>query len=192
MPRTRRRRDARNAVALLIEDHRRLQKLFKDFDRLDRAEEEARIEIVETACAELKLHTILEEEIFYPAVRSKAAPEDADSLAEAAIEHEVAEMLIDRLGETEPGDPDYAALFKVLSGYVRQHIKEEERTLFPRARKMNGLDLEELCMAMLARRDQLLAAAESANEALEGELTEADPANAPKENAGVHRARSVR
>jgi hemerythrin superfamily protein len=163
------RQDSSDAIAMLIADHRKVQRLFKDFDKLDRSDEDACIEIVETACAELKLHSIIEEEIFYPAVRSKIGQEGEDLLNEAAIEHEIADTLIDKLGETDPSEPDYAAYFKVLSEYVQHHIREEEKVLFPKVKKMKELDLEELGGEMQARRDELMAEIESDVEMLADE-----------------------
>lgn len=185
MPTSRSRRNSSDAIAMLIADHRRVQQLFKNFDKLDRSDEDARIEIVETACVELKIHSIIEEEIFYPAVRSKIGEEGENLLNEAAIEHEVADTLIDKLGETDPSEPDYAAYFKVLSEYVQHHITEEEKALFPKVRKMRELDLEELAGEMQARKDELMAEIESDVEILadeeqdEGETS----ANRSKEDA---------
>lgn len=160
MPTTRR-QEARDAIALLTQDHRAVQRLFKAFEKVDRGDEDACIGIIETACAELKVHAILEEEIFYPAVRSKLGDQGEDLLNEANIEHEMADLLIDRLGELDPSDPEYAAAFKVLSEYVQHHIKEEEKQLFPKVRKLKELDLEELGAEMQARKDELLSEIES-------------------------------
>lgn len=154
---TRRRQQSPNALTMLTGDHRAVQKLFKAFEKRDRGDEAACIEIVETACVELKVHAIIEEEIFYPAVRSKLGDEGESLLYEAAVEHEVAELLIDRLGEIEPADPEYIATFTVLAEYVQHHIKDEEKQLFPRVRKLKELDLEELGAEMQARKDELLA-----------------------------------
>src|SRR6185295_5851271 len=61
---------------MLTQDHKRVQKLFKDFEKVDRADEEALRDVVETACLELQIHSMLEEEIFYPAVRGHAQGEE--------------------------------------------------------------------------------------------------------------------
>src|SRR4051812_40833704 len=61
----------RSAIEMLTQDHKRVQKLFKDFEKVDRADEDAVRELVETACLELQIHAMLEEEIFYPAVRAQ-------------------------------------------------------------------------------------------------------------------------
>ena len=94
------------------------------------------------------MHTTLEEEIFYPAVRE--AIEDEDLMNEAAVEHETAKMLIEQLENMGPDDPNYFATFTVLGEYVRHHIKEEQGEMFPAARKA-GLDLEALGERMRAR-----------------------------------------
>ena len=163
------RRDSSDAIAMLIADHRKVQKLFRDFEKLDRGDEDACVELVETACTELKIHSIIEEEIFYPAVRSKINEEGENLLNEAAIEHEVADTLIDKLGEIDPSEPEYAACFTVLSEYVQHHINEEEKELFPKVKKMKELDLEELGGEMQARKDELIAGIESDAEMLPDE-----------------------
>lgn len=186
MPTTRR-QEARDAIALLTQDHRAVQRLFKAFEKVDRGDEDACIGIIETACAELKVHAILEEEIFYPAVRSKLGDQGEDLLNEANIEHEMADLLIDRLGELDPSDPEYAAAFKVLSEYVQHHIKEEEKQLFPKVRKLKELDLEELGAEMQARKDELLSEIESDMEIGTEEEDEAHLARIREEEARAKR-----
>ncbi len=100
------------------------------------------------------MHTMLEEEIFYPAVREAIG--DEDLLNEAAVEHETARMLIDQLENMGPDDPNYFATFTVLGEYVRHHIKEEQGEMFPAARKAR-VDLAALGERMRARRDELAA-----------------------------------
>ncbi|MGZ5148171.1 MAG: hemerythrin domain-containing protein, partial [Burkholderiales bacterium] len=65
-----------DAIDVLMEDHKRVQKLFKDFDRVERDDAEAVRDLVETACVELQIHSMLEEELFYPAVRAQAEDHD--------------------------------------------------------------------------------------------------------------------
>ena len=79
------------------------------------------------------MHTTLEEEIFYPAVREAIG--DEDLMNEAAVEHETARMLIEQLENMGPDDPNYFATFTVLGEYVRHHIKEEQDEMFPAASK---------------------------------------------------------
>ncbi len=92
MPKTRSRPP--NAIDLLKEDHEKVKKAFKQFEKLDRSDTEACRELVEAVCADLRVHTTVEEEIFYPAVRD--AIEDEDIMNEAAVEHETAKMLSTR------------------------------------------------------------------------------------------------
>src|ERR1051326_1437600 len=80
---------------LLKEDHAKVKKAIKEFEKMDRSDTETCRQLVTTVCEDLKTHTMLEEEIFYPAVR--AAIEDEDIMNEAAVEHETAKMLIEQL-----------------------------------------------------------------------------------------------
>ena len=149
-----------NAIDLLKEDHEKVKKAFKQFEKMDRADTESCRELVERVCAELRVHTTLEEEIFYPAVRE--AIEDEDIMNEAAVEHETAKILIEQLENMEPDDPNYFATFTVLGEYVMHHVKEEEGEMFPQAKKAKDLDLEALGEQMTARKEELSAETEQA------------------------------
>jgi len=142
-----------DAIDLLKQDHDRVEKAFKEFEKMDRQDAEACRRLIERVCEELTVHTALEEEIFYPAVRE--AIDDEDLMNEAAVEHETARMLIEQLQNMGPDDPNYFATFTVLGEYVRHHVKEEQNEMFPAARKA-GLDLAALAERMQARRDELL------------------------------------
>ena len=155
----------RTATELLMQDHKRVQKLFKDFEKIDRNDGDAVRELVETACLELQIHSMLEEEIFYPAVRAQTeAQEQEDLLNEAEVEHECVDELIAKLHELEADDPMYCAYFSVLSEYVKHHVKEEEQQLFPRVEAMSGLDLPQLAEDMRLRREELFAEMERAED----------------------------
>jgi hemerythrin superfamily protein len=153
MPKTRSK--AINAIDLLKEDHEKVKKAFKQFEKMDRADIESCRELVERVCAELRVHTTLEEEIVYPALRE--AIEDEDIMNEAAVEHETAKMLIEQLENMEPDDPNYFATFTVLGEYVMHHVKEEEGEMFPQAKNAKALDLEALGEQMKARKEELSA-----------------------------------
>ena len=157
MPKTRSKSTA--ATELLKQDHAKVQKAFKEFEKMDRADAEACQQLVRTVCEDLKVHTTLEEEIFYPALRE--AIEDEDLLNEAAVEHETAKMLIDQLENMGPDDPNYFATFTVLGEYVKHHIKEEQGEMFP-AVKRAKVDLEALGERMRARKEELAGEAERA------------------------------
>jgi hemerythrin superfamily protein len=163
----------RSAIEMLTQDHKRVQKLFRDFEKVDRDDDEGIRELVETACLELQIHSMLEEEIFYPAVRSRAAnQEQEDLLNEAEVEHETVDELIAKLHALEPDDPLYCAYFSVLGEYVKHHVKEEEQELFPKVLAMTGLDLNQLGEDMKLRREELFAEMERGEE-------EAEEAQAP-------------
>ena len=144
---------AGGAIELLKEDHAKVQKAFKEFEKMDREDIATLQQMVQTVCEELKIHTTLEEEIFYPAVRD--AIDDEDIMNEAAVEHETAKMLIDQLENMGPDDPNYTATFTVLGEYVQHHIKEEEGEMFPEAKK-SDLDMEELGQRMKQRKEELM------------------------------------
>ena len=142
------RRTSVDAITLLQQDHDRVAAAFREFEGMDRQDALACRQLIAAVCEELKTHAVLEEQVFYPAVR--AAIGDPDLMTEAAVEHETARMLIDQL-EHMTADPGYFATFTVLGEYVRHHIREEQDELFPAARKA-GLDLHRLGERLRARR----------------------------------------
>jgi iron-sulfur cluster repair protein YtfE (RIC family) len=123
----------------------------KDGDDVDAVEE-----IVITACTELLVHSQLEKEIFYPALRGEADEELGDLLAEAEVEHETVDALVEKLSTVHLEDEMYKANFTVLAEYVEHHVKEEEQEMFPKVRKLKGLDLDELAQTMQTRKEELL------------------------------------
>src|ERR1043166_3496903 len=133
-----------DAIELLTADHDKVQELFEDFEEIkeSRANKE-KDRIVAEACRELTIHTTLEEEIFYPAVR--AAVGEADMMNEAQVEHDGAKELISQLEASDASDDMFSAKFTVLIENVRHHIKEEQDEMFPKARKsdlMNEAQVE--------------------------------------------------
>ena len=142
-----------NALELLKQDHAKVKQSFKEFEKMDHEDEATMQEMVRAVCAELKAHTTIEEEIFYPAVR--AAIEDEDLMNEAQVEHQSAKELIAQLEGMKPDDPMYSAIFTVLGEYVLHHVKEEESEMFPQVRKAK-LDLAELGARIMERKRQLL------------------------------------
>ena len=155
----------RSATEMLMQDHKRVQKLFRDFEKVDRNDEEAVRELVETACLELQIHSMLEEEIFYPAVRAQTDTQaHEDMLNEAEVEHESVDELIAKLHELEADDPMYCAYFSVLAEYVKHHVKEEEQKLFPVVHALEALDLAQLGEDMRLRREELFAEMERGDE----------------------------
>jgi hemerythrin superfamily protein len=148
---------ASGAIEMLKADHDKVKKAFKEFEKLSHEDTDSARQIVETTCEDLKVHTTLEEEIFYPALRE--AIDDEDILNEAAVEHETAKMLIEQLENMGPDDPNYRATFTVLGEYVLHHVKEEEGEMFPQAKK-SDLDFEGLGERMRTRKEELIGATE--------------------------------
>lgn len=148
------------AIDLLKEDHDKVKKAFKEFEKMDRSDTETCRQVVRSVCDDLRAHTAVEEEIFYPAVRE--AIDDDDLMNEAAVEHETAKMLIDQLANMDADDPNYYATFTVLGEYVMHHVKEEESEMFPQAKKAEGLDLQALGESIRTRKEELMADMEKA------------------------------
>lgn len=143
-----------DALALLKEDHAKVKQSLKEFEKMDHEDKATMQEMVRAVCAELKVHTTIEEEIFYPAVRE--AIDDEDLLNEAQVEHASAKDLIGQLENMKPDDPMFEATFTVLGEYVLHHVKEEENEMFPLVKK-SDLDLEALAEEMMARKEELTA-----------------------------------
>jgi hypothetical protein len=144
---------APDAIKLLTEDHRKVQKMFKDFEKLkEKGEDQDKAALIEAACAELTIHAQLEEEIFYPKVRE--AIDDMDVMDEAEVEHASAKELIAQLKAMQPGDELYEAKFTVLGEYVNHHIQEEEKKMFPQVKKAK-LDLRSLAEQIQPRKQEL-------------------------------------
>lgn len=165
-------RSERDAHEMLMQDHERILRYFKDFESVDRSDAEAVRELVETVCLELQIHSLLEEEIFYPAVREQVRTDaDDDLLNESEIEHESVDALIARLHGLEPDDPLYRACFAVVMAQVKRHIEVEEQQLFTRLKAFEKLELAGLGEEMRQRREALFAEMEED----EGEEDDDDP-----------------
>ena len=147
-------RSAPNAINMLTEDHAKVRKMFKQFEKTkEKMDDAEKAELVQQICMELTLHAQVEEEIFYPAARE--AIEDQDLMDEAEVEHASAKELISQLQSMEPGDELYDAKVIVLGEYVEHHVKEEEKEMFPKVRKAR-LDLEHMAEQIEERKQQAL------------------------------------
>jgi hemerythrin superfamily protein len=147
-----------DALQLLSSDHRKVEELFEQFES---ASGDGRKEkIARQICTELKVHAMIEEEIFYPALRGKI---DEDDLDEAMVEHDGAKLLINDIEAGGPDEHYYDAKVKVLQEQIEHHVKEEEKqqdNIFTQARKAD-VDLDALGEQMAARKAELMALAES-------------------------------
>ncbi len=141
-----------DAIALLKDDHRLVEQLFANYEKEDDRQKKARI--ARQICAALIVHTIIEEDIFYPACREKI--DDESIMDEAQVEHDGAKLLIKELLAGSPDDAFYDAKVKVLSEEIKHHVREEEKRdgIFAKAKEA-GLDLNALGQKLLARKQQL-------------------------------------
>jgi len=140
------------ATALLRADHKRVSDLFEAYEHTRSTAKKKTL--VAEICKELGVHAQVEEEIFYPAV--KAALRDKELVPEATVEHATLKELIAQVEGQEPGGEMFDARIKVMSEYVKHHVKEEHTEMFPKA-KATSLDMHELGARIAARKEELLA-----------------------------------
>jgi len=143
---------SQDAITLLREDHRKVEDLFKQFEKAsgDGRKQKLALEI----CKELTIHTMLEEEIFYPACEGKV---EEDLLKESFVEHDAAKLLIAEIEAGEPSDDFYDSKVKVLQEEIEHHVEEEEQPkkgLFAQARDA-GIDVKAIGEQLLQRKAQL-------------------------------------
>jgi hypothetical protein len=144
-----------NAIDLLIADHDRVRALFRRYEGAKHGRE--RRAIAEEVFLELELHTKVEEELFYPALRRKAKDEETRKLLDESLEeHHVADTLIAEMKAMSTSDDRYDAKFTVLTENVEHHAEEEEQEMLPDARKTLGAEADELGQKMEARKAELL------------------------------------
>jgi len=147
-----------DATHILAADHRKVESLFEKFEKASGAS--AKKSIAHEICTELKVHAMIEEEIFYPALRGKI---EDDLLDEAYVEHDGAKVLINDI-EAAAGDEDFFdAKVTVLKEEIEHHVTEEEKerdNMFQQARAAD-VDLGALGEQMLARKEELMAQAKA-------------------------------
>ncbi len=143
---------SKDAIGVLKADHRQVESWFSQFKKARSADR--RGTLASKICDALKVHTRIEEEIFYPAFL--AATQDTDMHHEAEVEHAGAKKLIAEIEALRPEDEYYAPKVKVLSEMIKHHVKEEEQPggMFAEARK-SDMDLEDLGRRMKARKAEL-------------------------------------
>jgi hypothetical protein len=145
--------NGKDAVSLLTADHRKVEGLFEQFEKASGADRKRRL--AQEICTELTIHTIVEEEIFYPACKGEI---EDDTVFEAFVEHYGAKMLIAEIEASSPDDQFYNAKVTVLSEEIKHHVREEEKRgdgMFAQAKKA-GLDLDALGARLMERKKQLL------------------------------------
>ena len=147
--------ESHDAIALLREDHRKVEKLFKQFE--DAKGDGRKEKLAHEISLDLSVHTAIEEEIFYPACEGKV---DEDLLKESYVEHDAAKLLIAEIEDGEgESDEFFDSKVKVLQEQIEHHIEEEERPktgVFAHAREAD-LDLKALGEKLAARKEELTA-----------------------------------
>lgn len=149
-----------NAIDLLKKDHENVKQLLARFTETTERAVKSRTELLEKIGREVEAHTKVEEEIFYPAFRDAVGKaEERELYFEAVEEHHVVDLVLAELRQCDPGTETYSAKAKVLQELINHHAEEEEKEMFPLARKHLGKDeLADLGQAMAARKSDLMAA----------------------------------
>lgn len=144
----------KDAIAMLKADHVAVSNMFAEYEK-SRSVAKKR-DLVAEICTALSVHAQIEEEIFYPAVKAKL--KDKLLVPEATVEHASLKDLIAQIEGVEPDGEMFDAKVKVLSEYVKHHVKEEQNEMFPKA-KASTLDMVELGARMSERKADLMAQA---------------------------------
>jgi len=147
-----------DAIMLLKHDHREVEDLFEKFQKARGKDKKQ--QIAHQICTELKIHAMIEEEIFYPTFRGKI---DEDIIDEAIVEHDGAKVLINDIEGGGPDEEFYEAKVTVLCEQIEHHVEEEEKGkegMFAQCRETD-VDLKELRDRLLARKQELMEQAES-------------------------------
>ena len=141
------------AITLLKKDHREVETMFDEYEQLEADAE--KLSLFNKIALALKVHTQIEEEIFYPDERGEV---EDDMLDEAYVEHDGAKKLIAEIEAMKPGEEYYDAKVKVLGEYIKHHVKEEEQPggIFAQA-KRGDEDLDAMGERLKARKQELMA-----------------------------------
>jgi hemerythrin superfamily protein len=141
-----------DAIKLLKADHREVSDLLEEFESADHAE---KARIAQQICTALTVHAQIEEEILYPEAREALDEEDRELVNEADVEHASIKQLVAEVEGSGPEDEHFDARVTVIGEYVKHHVKEEEKELFPKLRETE-LDLDELGARLAARKAELM------------------------------------
>lgn len=141
-----------DAITLLTAQHREVHEMFEKFENMTDRAKVSKKKLADEICQALIMHTTIEEEILYPALRE--AGDTEDMVDEAVVEHASAKDLIAQVQEMDPGDDLYDAKVKVLGELVDHHVEEEEEEMFPKMKELK-MDLQALGQEMAARAAEL-------------------------------------
>lgn len=148
-----------NAIELLRSDHVEVKELLEELTGTTTQATKSRPELLEKIAKELRVHTQIEEEIFYPAFKNAGGKEHNEMNHEAREEHRaVEELVLPDLENSDPSSDEFTARAKVLQELIEHHVEEEEGPMFEMAKKSLSNDqLEELGQKMAARKEELQA-----------------------------------
>jgi hypothetical protein len=144
-----------NATTLLKRQHKEVRTLFKQMEKTESARE--RRQLLDQIATALEAHTLIEEEIFYPAMREVESKKAEEMVNEAYEEHHVVKLVLRELPEVNPEDERFEAKMTVLSELIEHHVEEEEDEMFKLAKKLGDDELEELGIRMEERFEQAVA-----------------------------------
>jgi len=149
-------RRAPDAISLLTEDHRKVKRLLSALDNTTERASSRRERLFAEIENELKIHSKVEEEIFYPAYKEAVHKSDQHLYYESLEEHHLVDVVLPEMKASSADSEEFSAKAKVLKDLVEHHAEEEEAEMFPKARKMMGqIELRELGEQIEMRKEQL-------------------------------------
>ena len=143
-----------NAVDLLKNDHAKVRKLFQEYQSATNNSERGATAM--QALLEIEVHSKLEEEVFYPAVRARGDQQLQQTVQEGYDEHAVVDNLVNQLKTMDPSDPSFEPRFQELMRNVEHHVQEEESEMLPNAQQKLGEEGDRLGDEMAQRKEQLM------------------------------------
>ena len=145
-----------DAIELLLADHKRVKRLLTELDETTERAVKTREELFGRLKKELTVHEVIEEEIFYPAL--KEHPRAKDIVLEAYEEHNVVDTIMGELGSVPFEDETWTAKFTVMKENIEHHVEEEEGDMFKKARQVfDREELDELGQSMAGRKAEAMA-----------------------------------
>jgi hemerythrin-like domain-containing protein len=150
-------RQGKDAITLLKEDHKKVKGLLAQLEKTTERGADRRLKLLGQIETEVKIHTTIEEEIFYPAYRDAVKKKDDKELYQEALEeHHVVDLVLPELKDSDPAGEIFGAKAKVLKELIEHHAEEEEKEMFPKARRALGAaELRDLGSRMASRKRSL-------------------------------------
>ncbi len=139
----------KDAITIIKADHRKLEKLFKDYEDLGEKAYKKKEDVSREIITTLTIHAEMEEKILYPKLKPRFKKENDFLVNEAYVEHGIAKELLSAIESMNPEHEYYDAKVKVLGEIVAHHVKEEENELLPLVKKeFNEEELQEMGIQM--------------------------------------------